>query len=391
MGSNVTATNGPRRAGERSEHELTETAATQGARLASSQQAGVDAGDSLLTSMLDDMRRAPELYRPTTFWATAMDMIVADLASQGVATFRSHRSALDYYVPTYAHPRHNVTLDRALGLAGRVPGLRGVAQVVRGHFDGSSRAFSDYRVFRAADLEGVPAFREASESDFGKPTEQFEFDGRKYSNSFLRYLRALAFLKKTVDLGATRTVLEIGGGYGTLGEILLKCKGRKFFYVDVDIPPVSYVATTYLQRVFGADRVADYRTTRDLDTIDLGALSARYDAVVLCPWQLPRVSGKVDLFVNSVSFQEMEPAVVENYAGHVARLGTDRLLLRNSVAGKEVVRVEGQAGVVKPIRREDYLRFFPAFARVAADTVAFGDNDDTAYASEVTVFERKRP
>jgi putative sugar O-methyltransferase len=349
------------------------------------------ARDPFLTLMLEDMRKAPELYRPTSFWATALDEIVRELDRSGVASFRSHKTALDYYVPVYAHPKNNETLAQALGVLGRVPGLRGVAQVVRAHFDGSARALTDYRVFRAADPVTLPNLSNVTESDYGQPTEHFTFEGRSFSNSMLRYLRALAYLKKTVDVSATRTVLEIGGGYGTLGEALLQCKEQKIFYIDVDIPPVSYVSTHYLQKVFGASRIADYRQTRDLDRIDIAALAAKYDAAVLCPWQLPRVEGKVDLFVNSVSFQEMEPAVVENYAGHVTRLGTDRLLLRNSVGGKAVVEGEGSgAGVVAPIRRDDYVRFFSAFERIAADTVVFGDNADTAYASEVTVFQRKR-
>ncbi len=67
----------------------------------------------------------------------------------------------------------------------------------------------------------------------------------------LNYLKGLAFLKKTVGTSSIRRVLEIGGGYGTLGEIFLKSDYDNSVYIDVDIPPAAYVATRYLQKVFG--------------------------------------------------------------------------------------------------------------------------------------------
>ena len=72
--------------------------------------------------------------------------------------------------------------------------------------------------------------------------EQFCFDGRRYSRSFLNYLRGLTFLKKQADLSGLGRVLEIGGGYGTLGEIL-HTSGAGIRYIDVDIPPLAAVAS----------------------------------------------------------------------------------------------------------------------------------------------------
>ena len=40
----------------------------------------------------------------------------------------------------------------------------------------------------------------------------------------------------------------------------------------------------------------------------------------LCSWQIEKLIGKIDVFINFISFQEMEPEVVKNYIKHVQRL-----------------------------------------------------------------------
>jgi putative sugar O-methyltransferase len=103
----------------------------------------------------------------------------------------------------------------------------------------------------------------------------------------------LVFTKKTVDTSKLRTALEIGGGFGSFGEILLGARPDAF-YVDVDIPPVATIATGYLEQVLGEDRVLGYERARDLERIDLAEIAAVHRAVVLCPWQPPQVEGGGD-------------------------------------------------------------------------------------------------
>ncbi len=229
-----------------------------------------------------------------------------------------------------------------------------------------------------------------SESTLGEPLEQLDIDGRLYSRSLLNYLRALVFLKRNVDCSGLRSVLEIGGGFGSLGEILLKCPEQGMFYMDVDIPPVAYVATRYLQELFGEASVASYDVTRDWETISLDALRRDFRAAVLCPWQLPRLRGSFDLFANFHSFQEMEPDIVRNYAGCVSPLVSRHLLLRNSGVGKRVASKPGEVGVFEPTLRADYLDAFPDFELVASDSVVYGHHDPR-FDSEVMVLERRSP
>jgi len=351
----------------------------------------------LLAMMLADMQTAEQLYRPTRFWVEASKLILGDLDRLGVSTFRSHKSAELCYVPTYANRRLTAVLRKLLALAGPMARLLGAdaGRIERGKqfflnmVDGTNDAANDYRVLVAADNGRPPGLLDLSESDYGAPMEHFSFEGRRYSRSFLRYLTGLAYLKKAVDAEGLETALEIGGGFGTLGEILASLRDREGFYVNVDIPPLAFVATRYLQAVLGESAVAGYDLTRDMDVIDLEDLRRKHRAVVLCSWQLPRVRGMVDLFVNFASFQEMEPHVVQNYVRRVQPLTRRWVLLNNRAAGKPVAGQPGQLGVEQPTVRSHYLGFFSEFELVCADTIAFGRQNLGGNPAEMMLLRRK--
>ena len=130
---------------------------------------------------------------------------------------------------------------------------------------GYSDAFNDHRVFKAADnIKQLPSLHEFSESKFGNPPEQFKFDNKLYSKSALNYLLGLTFLKKKTKNFVPKTVLEIGGGFGTLGEILKFSKIKNFKYINVDLPPLSYISEQYLSKCIGTSKVSGYFKTRNL-------------------------------------------------------------------------------------------------------------------------------
>lgn len=328
---------------------------------------------TLLELMLSDLEGAPELYRPTNFWQTGLQKVVADLRERGFAEFRRHPSATYFYAPRYAPvSRPAAALSRVFAVAG-TPG-----KLISERIDQIPVARAHHATVRALDpTERAPRLDGFSESTVGAPTEQLVFDGRRFSRSSLNYLRGLVMLKRAVPDLSVSTVLEIGGGFGTLGEILVP-RNDGIRYIDVDIPPVAAVATHYLREVLGGSRVLDYAATREQEKIAIDEIAE--PAAVLCPWQLPRLTGSVDLFANFISFQEMEPEVVANYANLVTDLGARWLLLRNSPTGKPNVR--------EPMLRHRYLEFFDRYELVDSDAGLYGQ-DSEGTVSEVMVLARK--
>jgi putative sugar O-methyltransferase len=341
-----------------------------------------------LRLMLSDMVAAPDEFRPTNFWQLGLQPIIDDIEAHGFETFRSHRSAHGFYVPGYARQKYRTHRYRIECLLGRLPDRR--AHSLRWRLDGRQLAWSDARLVAATDTEGGLDVATISESPIGGG-ELHRVHGRNVTRSLLNYSRAITLLKSTFDTTDVDSALEIGGGYGTLGEILLKARPHDGFFVNVDIPPVAAVSTYYLSEVFGRDAVLGYAESREMDALDLDELRRRYRAIVLCPWQLPLVSGTVDLFANLMSFQEMEPPVVSRYCELVEPLTERYVLLRNSATGKQRV-VAGRLGVLEPVTTDFVVDRFAAFDERARDSFVHGDESpDRSFRSEVVVLERRVP
>jgi putative sugar O-methyltransferase len=330
-----------------------------------------------------------ELYKPTSFWADASQIIVDELQEHGVENFRSIPSTLDYFVPTYGMPGNgfddNTANDLVALINTKTGGDKKQVQLVKDFISGKINALADYRTLLAADDQSkLPYLHTFSESTVGKPIEQFEFDGRKFSRSALNYLLGLVMLKRHLNNDIPKTVLEIGGGFGTLGEVLLGTGITNVKYIDIDIPPTSFVSQYYLSEVAGKNNVATYQSTHNMPVIDINILPA---ISVLCSWQIEKLQGEIDLFVNYISFQEMEPHVVQNYLNQVSRLKSKWILLRNMKEGKQI-KTADTVGVEIPILSDDYARMLPQYKLVERNVFPFGYRTVDNYNSELLLFKR---
>ncbi|MDO9185581.1 MAG: putative sugar O-methyltransferase [Bacteroidia bacterium] len=344
-----------------------------------------------LTRSREDMLSQNELYKPSRFWDEASQQIVKELTTFGIDRFRSLPTTLGYFVPTYGFPGNCFSQEMIEGINSRFKNefpLEKKPQIsIEQFLTGKMSAISDYRVLVAADNQSnLPYLHTFSESSFGEPIEQFEFEGRKYSRSSLNYLLGLAMLKKHLNGSVPKTVLEIGGGFGTLGEILSSSGIEELRYIDIDIPPTSYVAQVYLSNVLGKNNVATYEQTREKTLINIDSLP---QASVFCSWQIEKLVGKVDLFVNFISFQEMEPHIVKNYLEHVARLETKWVLLRNMKEGKNKRKDKDSAGVETPILGDDYKTMLTDYELVDRNVIPFGYRTVDDFNSELLLFRRK--
>jgi putative sugar O-methyltransferase len=347
------------------------------------------AAHSLLKLMLEDGAQQDALHQPTAFWAAASEEILAELHSVGFESFRALSSTRMFFVPSYGTPGNMLSPDdvaalEALFLKTSTAGGKAHATLMQ-MLSGEAWAIADYRVYRAGDRTDVqPDISAASESNVGAPPDQVMLEGRAYSRSFLNYLHGLVFLKQHIDTASIQRVLEIGGGYGTLGEILHQ-SGGGYIYVDVDIPPTSAVSSYYLSQQPGLDLI-DYSQTRSLAAIAMPKVGQQ---MVLCPWQLPQLQGSFDLFVNYISFQEMEPHVVQAYLEQVDRLQTRYVLLRNMREGKAKKSDKVIYGVETPMLGDDYDRQLPNYELIATNVTPYGYRTIDGYHSELRLYRRK--
>jgi len=342
-----------------------------------------------LNIMLHDMENQEEIYRPTTFWREASKTICEDLAQNKLENFRALKSTRSMFVPTYSMPNYlenpelfSKTFEQLKEVA---PDIKSGIKLTRA-FDGETQAYSDYRVLKVVNKDYPPYTNEVSESKIGNPLGQFEFNGKNYSRSFLNYSLGLEFLKQHIQNPKINIVMEIGGGFGTLGEILLGDERNNCFYINADIPPVSFVSSYYLKEVFGDKNIADYFDTKELEELNIDELSKIKKAINITSWQIPKLKGKIDLFVNFISFQEMEPEVVNNYCKYITKLEPEYILLRNILEGKKKQSKDFKYGVKEPIVGDDYDNFLSNYALVATDGEFFGFKNEDGFHSQLRLY-----
>lgn len=341
-----------------------------------------------LESLIENQNSKNEVYRPTSFWKKATMDIKESIGNIGLENFRKSEVALSYFVPNYGPPANSFdykTKDEMVNLIS-VTGTKKQNLSFNEFITGYSHALSDYRVFIASDDKDKKPYLEGfSESDIGNPIEQFSFDGKKYSRSALNYILGLCFLKKHLTIhDEIKTVMEIGGGFGSLGEILSYTKGIK--YIDIDIPPMSFITDFYLRGAIKGRSIEKFEIDRN-DKIKIKDLK---DISVLNSWDIENLCGDIDLFVNFISFQEMEPDVVENYLNNVLRLNPKFVLLRNMREGKEVKNLESDFGVEKPMLTNDYIEMIKSkYKLLDSNVYPFGYKTVDGFHSELLLFKKR--
>jgi putative sugar O-methyltransferase len=308
--------------------------------------------DEITRRSLDEIDHADPLYRPTNFWQPGLRQLLSDMDELGLERFKAWPTATYWFYPTYGA---NVLPDTAAAALERAvevqPDVRPAA--LREALTGAAEARRDLEVARIMwDHERWPFKVMAhGEASTGEPPQHFRLagDSRGWTKPYLNYLLCLAALSRHVDR-TPRSVLEIGGGFGVLGEILMR-RSERVRYVNLDIPPLMTVASYYLRELFG-DRVDVY------DDSWTGRVGPDRSAV-LPSWRIDDVDGPFDLFVNSFSFQEMEPHVVANYVAKVAEKEVAYVVSLNSRKGKPKTR-DGGIGVVEQVTSARIVEMFAA-------------------------------
>jgi putative sugar O-methyltransferase len=347
----------------------------------------------LLRTIDLDMKSVNKIYHPSHFWEHGSQKITADLAIHGIDSFRRFKSSLSYFVPTYKFngtatdiKKYTVMRDELCNVLGHdTKAILALDEMLTGY----SQALADYRVYLASERSEYPYTDCFSESKIGNPIEQFKFFGRQFSRSALNYLLGLNFLKSCIHELNIKTVIEIGGGFGSLGEILLSDARNDIFYTNIDIPPTIIFSTYYLDAILGRENVANYLTFQDLKSHNLEILRRSFKAAVIAPWQIEQLDGEVDLFVNFISFQEMEPDIVTNYLSQIDRLKTKYILLRNLREGKQIAKNKKSIGVKKPILADDYDEFLFNYKLVSNVVFPYGYKTVDGFNSELRLYQRK--
>ncbi|WP_432945615.1 putative sugar O-methyltransferase [Kribbella sp. CA-253562] len=309
----------------------------------------------LTARTLAELQTCEPLYRPTNFWTGGLTELLDDLKSHGLERFKSWPHSTRWFYPRYGNGFSNATIAATFEAAAKVNPWADQAWISAA-LNGSLEARRDFDVAGVcwnhdrwpADLDSF------GESTVGTPAQAYPV-GRngqvRFGRPYLSYLILLAALSNHVD-AAPRSFLEIGGGFGVLGEIVL-ARDPEARYVDIDIPPLVTVASYYLTELFGTSRVLSY----DASVPSSGPVEVPRSAV-LPSWRIADVRADFDVFVNSFSFQEMEPDVVDNYIEIVCAKNVRYAVSLNARHGTYKAERPGGWGSLRPVNSADIIEMF---------------------------------
>jgi len=308
-----------------------------------------------LRSTLETLDRAMDDYgppfAPTSFWRPAVAGLLADFEQRGPESFKSWPSAQQFFYPQYGQRYSQRMLDE----------LKPELLRVNRHSQpgwATSRLVGGLDAHRDMDIALAMLDRSVMDYDFlafgesevGRPPQRFRLDGADgpaFGRAYLNYAKILAALSRFVDR-EPQTYLELGGGFGVLGE-LLQAHNPSSVYIDCDIPPLIGIAAWYLNNLFPQRCEVSPTSTDPAASFDSANWGSGFIGCIPS-WDLPKVPrGAIDVFVNSFSFQEMEPATVGGYAEIVANQIQARYVVSlNSAGGKPVKSENREVGVVEP-------------------------------------------
>ena len=324
-------------------------------------------------------------YQATSFWQTAIEPTLLDCKNLGINNFRNWPSALNYFVPTHGN-RALAEVPTSL-LDECLPNDKKSKQEYLNFTSGLNQATADYRVIKAILSDNCPELLNSfSESLIGNPTQVFDFEKRRYSRSSLNYLLGLAALSKHTNLKKLTNILEIGGGFGTLGEIVASFLGPKVKYCNLDIAPIYEISKYYLENA-----LEDKQLILNNQLSEPISYNGGWNISVQPNWRIEEITGRVDLFVNFISFQEMEPNVVKNYLDYVNSLQPNWILLRQIREGKQLKTSANTMGVEVPITIDFYANYLVDYSLVLQDCLTFGVKTADNFHSDVLIFKRKLP
>jgi len=335
--------------------------------------------------LLNELKKQKDLYKPTIFWQDLSNKFIQMFNKSGLKNFRRNKLANNFFVPLYTQTREG-KMKEIISISKKNTFSKRFKTDIIKFVSGENLAFKDYSTFKSGDLiKKLPYLQNFSESKFGNPKEQFIFEGKYFSRSSLNYLNGIVFLKQNTKNFVPKTILEIGGGFGSLAEILKFSGIEKFKYLSIDLPPLSVVSEYYLKKIFEPNSISDSEKLLKKSKININKLKK---ISCLQSWQIENLRGKIDLFVNFISFQEMEPNVVANYLNYISKLKPKYILLRNLREGKQIKK-KNKIGVKKPTKLKDYINCLKSnYKLVARNTIPFGYLTYDNFHSELLLFKK---
>lgn len=281
----------------------------------------------LLELMLDYVKHAKSIYQPGPYWRLKTVNAFRELKEVGISGFRGdlNGAATSYgdnpYIDLRSLSNYGIRSIFSKFFKYVYPFnkfFNSQVMLTKNYFNELNLYKTEYLKTLDRVKHLLSKYKIPSDTTKGGCLSKGNFDGKSISHHYLQLLDTLDQVNEDIGISKKRSMLEIGGGFGTNVHLIIELfpNIRKIIYLD--IPPNLYVGTQYLRSFYG-DSVIDYCITRPMEMIEF---SANDELEIFCvvPSQIEKFTSQVDFFYNAHSFVEMPVEVVKNYAHHVERI-----------------------------------------------------------------------
>jgi putative sugar O-methyltransferase len=324
----------------------------------------------LLKLMLEDTAHAPDIYKPTNYWAVFEKKFLPELQKLGLHDFRRRKNSVlsRFWAPDLSPSFSQIDLFKSRIFSNRITRripfwsrflkfqmylLNKILPISTTLPYGLDIEDLKQLVYEFARMQGekvgAKLIDEFEASLVGNPEDIIKIGEKVYTMYILDYYCRYVYCCNYIDFDDIQVMVELGSGSGKQIEVIKKLHPNICFLL-FDIPPQLYVCEQYLSAVF-PDSVVSYRDTKILDSIP----EIRKGKIfIFGNWKFPILEKvKIDLFWNAKSFQEMELEVVANYLKYINKQA-NAVFLQEVMGGAKIANKKGDPGVLKQTKLEDY-------------------------------------
>lgn len=304
-----------------------------------------------LTNLLHEYKHAAPEFKATKYWISYEEKTLKAIQKMNVNDFRSGRypelGPMGFADVVYYYHPHSSWWKRII--------LKFIHNQIVNRFQVMPYGLSidDIREmsYHHCELEGklnnAKPISSIGMDSFGKPSDIFEINNKKYSVFFLQYYLRYCFAHSCMGLRGDEIIVELGSGSGYQVEILKKLYPN-LTILCFDLPCQIFLCETYLSEALKRTNIVS--TDETIKWPDLSKLRKAH-VHFFGNWQIPLIKKfPFDIFWNASSFGEMEPKVVNNYLSYI-KGNAKWIYLLQARHGKEI---KGKAHVEKKITFEDY-------------------------------------
>ncbi|MBK9146179.1 MAG: putative sugar O-methyltransferase [Candidatus Melainabacteria bacterium] len=271
------------------------------------------AGDPEIQLMLTELAKSPPVYHPSNFWDHFLNLHLQQLSEDGIENFK--RTVNQYYFNWTVGPHFDCQwqyLQAHTSIAKRLDIWLNI-QLSRSdserhpwfteHQWQSYRAFLAYLWEFVSTRDKLDLLRQVEEPLLGSPLSIL-YKGRRISQDICNSTLELNGLAEGMGTSLEKAkVLEIGGGYGRVADlILLRYPGAQITMVD--IPPALKICQWYLSERHSDRKIFKFRPFSDFSEVEseFNNASIRF----LLPSQLELLpNDSFSACINISSFHEM--------------------------------------------------------------------------------------